>query len=541
MSRTFFLSPEDAALNDAGVVDLHWPISRRETCMVRDRFEQNMLSDMRPGLARDDADWAVVRVLMYEIARDVVAGWQLTALRRRMSEADFELSLPPRGYSLLQALTAGQDLPPPMALAALRRGLKAPARWAIPLRAVRNFLRRDAFSRQRAHRMRPGDIGCVSSAPFIARHAAAVATERNRRVVLCSFWEWFSLNDADRAAALATPALSAATMNRILEHAVDAYTAGGERMPEQIARGMQAWVIEASRWVRFYMDRMRARPERLPRTLWYGSANNWWTRMLRAVVQETGGYCVGHDHGRGVGACPNEGEHGPVFDLCDEYVAYSPALAAALENIRAEIVPRLPSGGTGPKFSHAPANCLPPPVLRDQAPEERKIMYIAPLYLGERVAGMNCLPADLVWLDWQARLLSHLSGDNRRVSFKGHPESVFPPPATLLDMVQAEEIGGIVETCHQVASAFVCDFLSTPFKTMVYTDRPIVFIDHGLGRLSPEIRRIIERRCAVVDGGFTESNRLDLSDWGGLDDALRLAEERRLDRSCGHELFGYPR
>jgi hypothetical protein len=468
-----------------------------------------------------------------------VGGWQIAALLRRSRDQGVEIKVPTRGYETLMALKTGMPLPDATMLRALQRGLPVPKPWLLPARALRNLLFERRFTWKSAGRLAPSDVVMLSASDFVTSHAA-LSRSTGAPVVMCAFWEWFSLSAGDLATIARMPPAPSEILDEVVVAAQRAFANGGEELPPPMEMRLRRWIGEASRWILFYMDRMRARPERIPGTLWYGSVNNWWSRMLRAVVEENGGRNIGHDHGSGIGLRPNEGEHGPCFDLCDEFVSYSPALAEALRLDSANIAART-LRGRAPLFTSAQPGCLPIPRLRAlTAPNGHgRTFYISPMYLGERLAGMNCLPSDPVWLDWQCRLFLRLRSQGHSMVFKAHPENILPPSVRLLQLAGADLVSEPIEDCVSQASAFVVDFLSSPFKTIVHTDRPIIIIDHGLGKMAPHVRSIIERRCAIIPGRFVDGNRMD-ADWQLLQGAFEAAEALRRDRTCANELFGYP-
>ena len=261
--------------------------------------------------------------------------------------------------------------------------------------------------------------------------------------------------------------------------------------------------------------------------------------MLRAIVEENGGRNVGHDHGAGLGLRPNEGEHGPCFDLCNDFFSYSEVLSRSLSLHEKSIAAKLVTEET-PRFMAAPIGCIAPTeainTMTDVEP--MSLLYVAPVYLGERLAGMNCLPSDNVWLDWQQRLFDRLSAIGYRPIFKSHPEASFMPPGSLIDKPNVSLHTNSIESYMASPVTFCIDFLSTPFKAIVSSDRPIVIFDFGIGFINDEIREILARRCAIIRGAINKENRFDIN-WGDLQNALSYSESLRLDRTCARQLYGY--
>ena len=74
------------------------------------------------------------------------------------------------------------------------------------------------------------------------------------------------------------------------------FAAGGERLTPQIADHFRAWIGATGASVQFHFERLLARPDRLPKVLWYGSQNNIWMRLFHAAVKASGGRLIGHDY-----------------------------------------------------------------------------------------------------------------------------------------------------------------------------------------------------------------------------------------------------
>ncbi len=163
-------------------------------------------------------------------------------------------------------------------------------------------------------------------------------------------------------------------------------------------------------------------------------------------------------------------------------------------------------------------------------------MYVASMFFGENM-GLNCLPPAPVTADWQCRLFQRLGDWSCDVLLKGHPECRFGTPDAYRALLGVTPIDGYVEDCYGIADIFLFDFLSSFFKTLAFTDKPLVFVDFGYGALSPASRETLQRRVAIVGGWFDEENRAQV-DWHELRRALELAEERRGDTTCVETIFG---
>jgi hypothetical protein len=530
------LAPDDVDIYDRD--GFFWPLSQSDFKTVRDSFEAHMLALLKPGLDSGDSSSQAIRVLMYEIVRDVLMCWQAVALLRRTNASSAHLKIPTDQYGILSALEADEPLPTDTAVVQLlTRGIPAPKSWMMPLRSLRNYFLRRPIRWKSVGKLSEGDIVLLSGADFVTRHAV-VEARSSKSFFLCSFWEWFSLSDRDRRTVKSMPVLSSGLLDNIVKGVSESFASVGETVPESVEVRIRTWILQTERLVRYYMDRIRSEPTRIPKTLWYGSVNNPWARMLRTAVEEHGGWNVGHDHGVGLGLRPNEGEDGPCFDLCDEFISYCPAFSEAL-NAGKERIKRKTTTGKVPMFRSAPLGCrVEHRSLSKNITASKPAFYLSHIYLGERVAGMNCLPADPVWVDWQYRLFKALREEGINMVFKAHPENLMLPSSRFMDETGAKVLKTPIQDCIDEASMFFVDFLSSPFAFLLNTDRPIIIFNHDFGVMSSRVRSIVERRCAIIDGTVGIDNRMIIN-WQEIKPAIELAEHRRKDRTCGNELYGY--
>ena len=538
------LDPSNMEVGFGGVAEFLWPVSPLNMESVRDCFQFAMVEQLREELSKDDVDWAILRILLLEILNEVLTVYRANAILQRLRASGKSLEVPDT-FRVFRALKTNTAPDAPHLIRSLNNGLAKPNLFLFPIRALRNILTQDNFSRRRLRNIkRKKDIVSITAGSFVQKHAALIRKEMDNKVVLCSFWEWFAMSEKDRITVKKGNPIHEAVIQRTVECVENSFAAGDEGFPSYIKAYFEEWIRAASIAVNFHYHRILSKPDRIPSTLWYGSSNNIWTRILRAAVKVSGGRNIGHDHGRGVSLCPNRGEHGVVLDLCDEYVTYSPLLAKEFMSRHEEIIKVLPDGNipkiTGRKdllpFCDSPSSAG---VRSEYSNSMRKLsaMYIAPLWLGERVSGANCLPADFVQIDWQARLLGQLQNWDFQILFKVHPESIFPLPKSFFENFGILPVTGYVEDSVTQADIILFDFMSSAFRTIIFSDKPLVFVNFGHGLISRTLMNILERRCVIVHGWYDDRNRAQV-DWSELQYALQVAWTRRNDQSCVNEIYG---
>jgi hypothetical protein len=117
-----------------------------------------------------------------------------------------------------------------------------------------------------------------------------------------------------------------------------------------------------------------------------------------------------------------------------------------------------------------------------------RILYIPTTYTGNSVYGPFHVYEDSVYREWHKALMVALP----TLTFKAHPKS-------------RGQIGGSariqrgwLEDCIDHYDVLVVDYLSTASVLSLTTQKPVIFFDIGLRRLSEEFMEDVGRRCKYV-------------------------------------------
>lgn len=505
----------DFVLGPEGLCDYYWPVGRQEVAGMREAFLPPLIGLIRDGLAKGVAGAEALLVALAPLASEGLALYQGGALAERARLGGRELACPAH-YRLWPALLAGtrpadhgvvaqltEAFPAPNAFEFLRslalfpfdilprsRGaetaLRLPSRMPHPA-----LLRRAVVSTKR------GEI--------LERHAA----QESRPVVYCRHKDWFRPVDGGELRARLGRAMAPALLDAVLAAFVAGCAEGGFAPSENILGYYRDLCRTTAALVQAHMERLRARPERLPRRLWHGSGGNLWDRMLGRAVREQGGSVTAHSHAGG-----SEYELFPYdftneYAVCDEYVAYTEGQA----RLMAEKLDPAYLFGSAPRFGSV-GGSVAPPAQAGPAAAGRTLMYVDGGYEGERVQLNPGFP-DVVLADWQARLFARLRDAGWRVLYKPHPE--FSPPAGLLGPgVGVEALSGRFEELLGQADLFLFDYPQTStFNVALRSGRPMALVDFGGTRWYGNALELLRKRCVVVPGGFDAANRAQV-DWEGL-------------------------
>mgnify|MGYP006195892725 CR=1 FL=1 len=166
----------------------------------------------------------------------------------------------------------------------------------------------------------------------------------------------------------------------------------------------------------------------------------------------------------------------------------------------------------------------------------KKIFLLSTLYDRDRGRIFAFYP-DLVYVDWQARLISKLREWGYEVYFKPHPESQTPPPAKFAEL-GAKIIQSRFEDVMDEADLFLFDYTHTStFMPALQSNTPLMLIDFVGLTWYKDAYRLAQQRCAIIEGGFDEHNRVKVN-WNMVKEGFGQAIEKCNNHEFYHTYFG---
>lgn len=212
-------------------------------------------------------------------------------------------------------------------------------------------------------------------------------------------------------------------------------------------------------------------------------------RVMAASTMQNGGTVVAMGHSEGAAfACEEPFWKYGELTYCHHYVGYGP---------EGPPVDAPAFSADGP-VTYVPSNSPAAIRLYREAPipavadlRDPRVMYIPTAFLANiRYGPCRDLPDEL-YARWQDELLRRFSG----VIYKTHPEQAVArkPPAGV------RVVYGSLESAVDAADVFVFDYMSTAFAVAAATDKPIIYFDLGIRRLSAVALEHIKQRCVYVN------------------------------------------
>jgi len=264
----------------------------------------------------------------------------------------------------------------------------------------------------------------------------------------------------------------------------------------------------------------------LPTSIISGTGFKYSGRAISLAVMEKGGRVERFEHGGPLGMVSSfEGTMLSDLPVATHYVMMSEAKIELFQNLGpSRVFPKLMnaelrSGGGDTHFSSIPSR-----TAMVQSGQRKRILYGPTAFRGHQQYEQPLLP-DLVYLDWQLRLVTELSQFSIDVVLKPHPQSSLGQ--------WRKQFAGLCEISDTPfeqlipeVDGILCDYpQSTTFWGALCSDRPVVMIDLGISPLNPALEDMYGRRCTIIDSTY-DDNGIPQTDFDVLREAIRQLPDR---------------
>ncbi len=378
-------------------------------------------------------------------------------------------------------------------------------------------------------------ISTAGTNSLVIEHAALI----QERVFVCPLYEWFTPPSASDLIYIESISVDSDYVDHYISLIAEVLKQFGVRRGERSLKYIREWIIETTKYIKFYCDRLENHPQFLPKRLWINSIGIPWNSMLAHATRRTGGIVTVHDHALGANASLDS--HTAFIELrnSDYFITYSSEIkrllkASSLDGIKKSLGPEILSiTELGQLKNRVPIIRSPRRIVSTPV---KSIMYVQPMFMTD-VGEMNPLMPDVVAADWQMRLLRALCEKGYRVLIKPHPRTRINLPNDFFKSLDMEVLTDDFENVYDSADVILYDYtLSTTFGSGLRTDRHIVLIDFGYSDLPKIILDKLDQRVARTRGWFDEENRAQV-DWHALYESIG-ATKNRGDKSFLEEVLG---
>lgn len=367
-------------------------------------------------------------------------------------------------------------------------------------------------------------ISTAGTNSLVFEHASLI----EERVYVCPLYEWFTPPSECDLISIQSIYVDRDHIDRYISLIAEVLKQFEVRRGERSLTYIRNWIIETTKYIKFYCDRLENRPEFLPKKLWINSIGIPWNSMLAYATRKTGGIVTIHDHALGANASLDS--HTAFIELrnSDYFITYSREIkrlleASSLGGIKKSLGPEILSiSELGQLQNRVPIIRSPRKMVSSPV---KSIMYVQSMFMTD-VGEMNPLMPDVVAADWQIRLLRALSEKGYRILVKPHPRTRINLPHDFFSSLGIEVITDDFENVYDCADVLLYDYtLSTTFGSGLRSDRHIVLIDFGYSDLPEAILDKLDRRVARTEGWFDQQNRAQV-DWHALHESIVSIKDR---------------
>lgn len=502
-------------MGESGADPFIWPVGYEDVYRARDHFLALMGGFLTQERIDEDRDAEILWLLMPELALDFIRLFIGCALTEKLKASGLSPKYGENGR--LFELIANDRWPQPLyGLQYILRGIPEMPLWRRIGRNVAGPFRRDGFKRKPVWRIdREGDALTFASTPMHVDHATGMGQE----LVLGTYNDWFEAGaPLERAPA---EVLSQSTYDKYQSIVREAFDAGGVNFPPFLEKFLLRQLNEAARCIRVHMDSVERKSAMLPALFWSGTAGSIFNRLFGRAIHKNGGSVLAFDHGTGSGWWRYNCLSAFELNYCDEFVTYTKAMADGVK--RNEDI------GVGATGCHDTSIV---PIRRPARPQRsiksyaRKktgtLLYVSTVYIGEAVCSVMPL-ADMVYVDFQARMLQTLVSEGYKVNIRPHPDSFASIPPKYREKFGTQEVNGNFYDAIEEGDVLIFDYmLTTALRDAMYTDKPIILIEYGHSEIYEEARRLLEKRVRIVPASKGADNRINI-DWGVLLEAVNEA------------------
>lgn len=536
-------------LDSDGVKNYIWPLSQKNLISLNSALLKETRHLIQENLPNED--WHILHIIYIEIIREAMVLLRSAKSLNQYESMGLCVKAPVKHFPYYNAMKNKESLLPVVSsrLSYLTNNLSKPPKHLRPLRWLKLLLDQSVYKRKTVSKVIDSDIVTFVTSNFMEGHVRKL-NKNGKNVTLCAFWEWFDLKNNE------IPSLDIDITNinpahkELLEKLAEIIEKHGYPYTNDMAEALTLQTSILCKLASFYRNHLLQNHKKnpLPKILWFGSVNEMRARVLRATVQECGGYTIGHDHGRGFAMGVTKGELGTVFDFCDELTVYSTFVAKQITEYQKNLFTNgnaLNLEGKKVKFtginncviSHDDIKKYNQLITVKKRNDKPTVMLIAGVFKGEHYAGLNILPPDITTLDFQVRLIKHFTNLGYKVLLKAHPESRISHPDSIFDNLDVERVNGYVEDQLQNVDLIVFDFMSSALRTLVMTQMPMIYFDLGYSHIVGGNKEYLNNRIEIMTGYFDENNRVQI-DWKSFKSAVQNAQEKINDTSFLEKSFG---
>jgi len=508
-----------AEWQNEGVKNLFWPIDRKSILPVRDILLDGFVPAVKPYEEKGDDVGLAAKLFSKWFFIDAIRLYIAICVHREFKKNGV-IPISPERFEILAALQKGKL--PTIQLSRAIIGTKP--LYHDRLRLLKKIVRELQWNGFKCDLFKPFDpnkhVLTVQPGKMIIDHARS----EKKYLKYCSLGHWFGnfplnlLNDfynSDDSPCFAS----------LMDLVSNAFVIGKQDPPPWLHDYFSKWFSIAVKFANHSLDLLHKKRSYLPKQFWSGTVmSTVWLSVFAHAVRENGGKVIVHEHGTDTSHYEQNWHHFVTYSGCDEF--YAPnrkSMKVRKDALKPEyFISGQPPQITCPQISSEELSIV---TSREVTVNNiiKRILYVPTAFHGDR-GKLRPFLSDIIYLDWQARLLSFLQMLNFEVFVKPHPEGQSKPPTGFAESFGFTALTKRFEQIDMDVDAYLIDYIaSSTTAPILKSNKPVIFIDQNSPKLLPEAKKLIQKRCWYIHSWDDFDNRLQI-DWNELKLALSAKE-----------------
>ena len=286
----------------------------------------------------------------------------------------------------------------------------------------------------------------------------------------------------------------------------------------------------------FFLSKLEKSRKYLPKKIWIGSAGIFYNRIFAYLVKKSGGIVYGFDHGMSTGCINTNAKNILELSNVDYFYTFTNFMKSAIRNnfVRNKINKNFNKKNIL-KISTKSSMFFKKKISRD----DRRILYVPRMFTDINVfMGDTYLYPDIIYCDWQIRLINYLILLDYKINIKSHPGSKkkFPKSLSNLKSIKIIKKSFNFNKLKKDYNLLIFDCIqNTAFIESIQTDIPKVFINTNEYQIKSIVKSSIKKRCGYVDC-YINKNRIKIKK-NLLADAIKKSAALRQDKTFYNYYF----
>ena len=136
-----------------------------------------------------------------------------------------------------------------------------------------------------------------------------------------------------------------------------------------------------------------------------------------------------------------------------------------------------------------------------------KVLYVSTVYLGYETRFRPIIP-DMMYFDFQIRLINFLKSLNFDVTIKPHPEGKLKTPTHKFNCKKINNKFEQIKDIENYDFILTDHIASSTVKSMIFLNLPVILINYNTPHIYADTYELIKKSFFVVDTFINDQNRL---------------------------------